>query len=193
MSQGDLFGASSPPSHDPGGKVRLRVGAGVVSDAGFSPCGRYRYWLERRFDGLALGDGPAAVHILMNPSTADIDFDDPTVRGCMERGRLWGFGSVVILNAFAYRATNPKRLMEVDDPVGPDNDATIVRFLPRAGRLVVGWGELPKPLRGRGDALAGLLQRLGAHPLCFGVNKSGAPRHPLFQRRDAVLEPWPPA
>ncbi len=178
--------------HDPGGKVRLRLAAGVVSDAAFSACDRYRYWLERRWDGQPIGSGNFAVQIGMNPSTADIDCDDPTVAGCCDRARRWGYGGLVMLNAFAYRATRKEDLLAVADPVGPLNDATFRRFVPLAGVVVVGWGQPPKPLRSRGLAVARLLAEAGVQAMCFAVNADGSPKHPLYVRRDAPLQPWNP-
>jgi hypothetical protein len=80
-----------PDSHDPGGKVRLKLASDVVSAAAFSPDRRWRWWLERRWDGKPLGTPGFGVLIGMNPSTADVDVDDPTVAGCMWRARYrWG-------------------------------------------------------------------------------------------------------
>jgi hypothetical protein len=170
--------------------VRLRLAADIVSDAEFSPCDRYRWWLERRWDGRPIGSDDFAVQIGMNPSTADIDCDDPTVAGCCERARRWGYGGLVMLNAFAYRATDKAALLTVEDPVGTLNDATIRRFAPRAGVVVVGWGQLPKQLRGRGGLIASLLAELNVQPMCFAINADSSPKHPLYVRRDATLIPW---
>ena len=170
--------------------MRLRLAADIVSDAAFSPCGRYRWWLERRWDGRPIGSDGVAVQIGMNPSTADIDCDDPTVAGCCARARLWGYGGLVMLNVFAYRATDKSALTRVDDPVGALNDATIARFARRADLVVVGWGQPPRPLRGRGAEVARLLADLGVQPRCFAINADGSPKHPLYVRRDAPLTPW---
>ncbi len=176
--------------HDPGGRIRLRLAEGVASEAAFSPDRRHRWWLERRWDGLPIGSPGVAAVIGMNPSTADVDADDPTVQGVMWRARhLWGCGGCVMLNAFGYRATDKARLLEVQDPVGDGNDAAIRHHARRAAPLVVAWGQPPKPLRWRGAEVAALLA--GLRPLCFGVNGDGSPKHPLYQKRTAPLLPWP--
>ncbi|MBS7790534.1 DUF1643 domain-containing protein [Roseococcus sp. SDR] len=178
--------------HDPGGKVRLRLASDIVSAAAFSECRRWRWWLERRWDGQPIGTPGFGVVIGMNPSTADLDADDPTVAGCIWRARhRWGLPGLVMLNAFAYRATDKKRLLEVDDPVGAENDATILHYARGAPLVVVAWGQPPKPLMGRGPALAALLRGAGITPMCFGTNNDGSPKHPLYQRRDAALVPFP--
>lgn len=177
--------------HDPGGRIRLRLAGDVRSAAGFSPCHRFRTWLERRWDDLPIGAGHHAAFIGMNPSTADEMADDPTVQGCMARARSWGYGAAVMLNAFAYRATDKQRLLEIADPVGPGNDADILRLCAAAGVVVVAWGQPPKALRGRGPALAAMLRAASITPMCFAVNADGSPKHPLYVRRDAALVAYP--
>lgn len=181
-----------PDSHDPGGKVRLKLASDVVSAAAFSPDRRWRWWLERRWDGKPLGTPGYGAVIGMNPSTADIDVDDPTVAGCMWRARYrWGLPGLVMLNAFSYRATDKKRLLEVEDPVGEETDATILHYARTAALVVAAWGQPPKPLMARGAAIARMLAEAGVRMVCFGVNGDGSPKHPLYQRRDAELVPYP--
>ncbi|MDW8313769.1 MAG: DUF1643 domain-containing protein [Rhodovarius sp.] len=178
-------------AHDPGGRVRLRLPPDTRSAAGFSPCGRYRTWLERRWDGAAFGSGGHVAFIGMNPSTADEEADDPTVAGCMARARAWGFGAAVMLNAFAYRATDKRRLLEVADPIGPGNDEAILYYSARAALVIAAWGRPPAPLAGRGAELAEALRRAGIALMCLATNADGSPRHPLYVRRDAIPRPWP--
>jgi hypothetical protein len=98
------------------------------------------------------------VLIGMNPSTADVDVDDPTVAGCMWRARYrWGLPGLVMLNAFSYRATDKKRLLEVEDAVGEETDATILHYARSAALVVVAWGQPPKPLMARGAVIARML------------------------------------
>ncbi len=174
-------------AHDPGGKIRLKLAEGVRSAAGFSADRRHRTWLERRWDAAPFGAGNHAAFIGMNPSTADEMADDPTVQGCMARARAWGFGAAIMLNAFAYRATDKSRLLEVTDPIGETNDADILRFAQSAGVVVAAWGQPPKALRGRGLEVAAMLARAGIALKCFAVNADGSPKHPLYVRRDAAL------
>ncbi len=181
-----------PDPHDPGGRVRLRLAPDVRSAAGFSPCGRWRTWLERRWDGAAFGAGGHAAFIGMNPSTADEHADDPTVAGCMARARAWGFPAAVMLNVFAYRATDKRRLLETPDPVGPGNDADILRFARSAGVVVAAWGQPPRALAVRGGRVAAMLAEAGVALRCFAVNADGSPKHPLYVRRDAALLDYPP-
>ncbi|HEY8613412.1 MAG TPA: DUF1643 domain-containing protein [Roseomonas sp.] len=189
---GGLFPEAARPQdlHDPGGKVRLKIGAEVVSRAEFSADGRYRTVLERRWDGLPFGSPGVCAWIMMNPSTADENVDDPTVRRARDFTRRWGFGAMVVLNAFALRATRPAMLLESDDPVGPGNDAAIADWAARADRVVVAWGLPPKKLRGRALELAAILARAGAKPMALKVTADGQPGHPLYIAGDTEPKPW---
>ena len=70
-----------------------------------SPCGQFRYWLRRQWGG----DG-TLLYVMLNPSTADADVDDATVRRCIRFARDHGFGAMEVVNLFAHRATKPADL-----------------------------------------------------------------------------------
>jgi len=88
------------------------------SGAVFSPCDRYRYVLWRTWKPHI----PSVVFIGLNPSTADAQRNDPTIRRCIGFAQTWGYGGIIIANLFSYRATQPNTLRQVSDPVGPDTD-----------------------------------------------------------------------
>lgn len=96
-------------------------GGGMEKSAIISPCGQYRYRLERAWDR----SFPAAVFVCLNPSIADATLDDPTLRKCVGFARRWGCGHLVLVNLFALRATDPREMKRHPSPVGPDNDRHI--------------------------------------------------------------------
>lgn len=83
-----------------------------------SECQRYRYVLERKWQP----ELPGVLFVALNPSTADGQHDDPTVRRCVGFARSWGFGKIVIANLFALRSSHPSVLLIDVDPIGPEND-----------------------------------------------------------------------
>ena len=95
--------------------------------ATFSPCRKYRYTLGRIWNEKA----PTACWILLNPSTADERQLDPTLRRCVGFSRAWGFGSMVVVNIFAFRSPYPSNMYAALDPVGPKNDQHIRRMAKR--------------------------------------------------------------
>jgi hypothetical protein len=74
----------------------------VISD-----CGKYRYQLWRVW---AFGK-PKVLWIMHNPSTADADFDDATIRKIIKFSKSWGYGGLYVGNLFPYRSTDPKNLL----------------------------------------------------------------------------------
>lgn len=147
--------------------------------------GAYRYTLWRTW----ASDPVLCGWVMLNPSTADADADDPTIRRCVGYAKAWGFGGIVVRNLFALRATNPADLLAAEDPVGPDNDMWLSSRWDGVTRLVVAWGT------GRWPRLAGERWRHVARllapmrPACLRVGGNGQPVHPLYQRAD--LEPFP--
>ena len=103
----------------------------------FSPCRKYRYTLWR----IWAPDKPYACFLGLNPSTADETADDPTVRRCIDYSKRWGMGSLLMLNIFAYRSTDPEKMKAVADPVGPDNDRWIKEIAGNAGIVIAAWGN----------------------------------------------------
>lgn len=114
----------------------------------------------------------------LNPSTADEWQDDPTIRRCINFARDWGFGCLVMANAYAYRSTDPKGLWSVDDPVGPENDDALQSLAQMAGMVLVAWGVNCKPERQEQ-----VLELLDRPVHCLGTTKEGFPKHPLYIAR----------
>lgn len=149
----------------------------------FSPCRTWRYEL-RRETGLLSGHG-AVVFVGLNPSTADETQDDPTVRRCLGFARGWGYAELVMANVYAFRSTDPAGLWTVDDPIGPENDATLARlFDETCTAIIAAWGAHAKPERIA--RIAEIADEVDVNLWALGLTKSGAPRHPLYLRADTL-------
>jgi len=123
---------------------------------------------------------------MLNPSTADAEVDDPTIRRCMRFARREGSGGIVVVNLYAFRAADPRRLALQPDPYGPDNFRHIDNVANSSGAIVCAWGSFPAD----GAYTAHRLGRLPARLVCLGKTKDGSPRHPLYVRADQPLEPF---
>lgn len=146
-----------------------------LNGAIFSTCRTWRYRLHRIWHP----DKPIAVFIGLNPSTADERRNDPTVTRCVNYARYWGYGGLVLLNIFAYRATNPRDLKAAPSPVGELNDLHILESVSRAALVVAAWGA-HGDFMGRGKQVQKLLFQAGVRVYCLGKTNAGHPRHPLY-------------
>ena len=142
----------------------------------------YRYDLWRIWDDYK----KPAVFIGLNPSTADERKDDPTIRRCMAFATAWGYGSLCMLNLFAFRATHPSVLKRAADPIGPVNNGHILDVMAGAGLIICAWGVHGSYL-GRDRELLKLTPTPDLH--CLGVTQYGFPRHPLYVK--AITRPTP--
>lgn len=160
------------------------------STALYSPCGQYRYALSRVWDPAA----PRLLYIMLNPSTATEEQNDPTIERCERRARALGHGGFRACNLFAWRETAPRLLKRADRPVGPANDAVLAASArwataTQGGRILCGWGVHGAHL-GRGPEVAAGLRAAG-HPLWhLGLTRDGAPRHPLYIAYATQPLPW---
>jgi len=128
------------------------------------------------------------VFILLNPSTADEERNDRTIRRCIGFARAWNFGSVEVVNLFAYSATDARELLKRDDTVGDENDLFLIQAVERCSTVVVGWGSRGA-LLGRDRKVLSLLADK-KDMFCLGITKDGQPRHPLYVKGDTVLVPY---
>jgi hypothetical protein len=156
--------------------------------------GKYRYHLQRT---IGQGGGKPATFIMLNPSTADAEVDDATIRKCVGFCQHWGCGELRVVNLFAVRTTDPADMKFADDPVGPDNhewlrhavDVTVNPF-DRAmrGPLICAWG-VHGAFMGQDEIVLDWIAML-CEPMCLGVTRDGQPKHSLYVTYSAKLRPF---
>lgn len=146
---------------------------------------RYRLWREWSLSTAR----NRLLWVMLNPSTADEFVLDPTLRRCEGYSFAWGFYGFEVCNIFALRSTDPKALYKHADPVGPDNDRTILECAANAAAVVVGWGTHGKYSRRGAD----VVRMLAAHQIavqCLGTTADGFPKHPLYVSKVTPLQPY---
>jgi hypothetical protein len=192
------------------GLASLTFGGVVLSEAGvaarrligpvqrralLSPDGRYRYILEREWNPASA----SVCWVMLNPSTADADVDDPTVRRCLRFTRRWaasdpelGIGRMTVVNLFARRSTSPQALLDLtlEEMSGPDNAWHLQEQIQRARFVVAGWGGFYRKLAGR-PLVEEIASSAGVPLFCLGTTASDDPRHPLYVPGATVRQPWP--
>jgi hypothetical protein len=126
---------------------------------------------------------------MLNPSTADAEHDDPTIRRCIRFAQDWGFAQLKVVNLYAYRATDPRHLRNVihagADAIGPENDCTIAKVVGGSDLVICAWGANNTYRRE-----ARVLDLIAA-PHTLGLSAvAGKPRHPLYVRADVFPVPF---
>jgi len=147
----------------------------------FSPCKRYRYTITIGWDDRL----PRATIIMTNPSTATDTEDDNTSSTCINQCRHLGYGSITLVNVCAYISTDPKALLAVADPVGPENYAYLHGAIVSSDTIICAWGNISKKWY---SPVMAMLQ--GYSTMCFDITKKGMPHHPLHRRRCDELSPY---
>lgn len=129
---------------------------------------------------------------MLNPSTADENVLDPTIKRVVKFAKRYGFGGIIIWNAFALRSTDPKALLTHHDPIGPRNIEAIQNSvdLPLLSETVLAWGKPPsRKLCDHVRKVEVIIRSCRRHLLWqFGPStKDGFPRHPLYLRGDTPI------
>ncbi|GAB4549192.1 MAG: DUF1643 domain-containing protein [Phycisphaerales bacterium] len=157
----------------------------MLGEAIYSPCMRYRYALTRPLRT----EGPRVLFVMLNPSTATHDENDPTVTRAIGFAQRLGAARLDVCNCFGFRSTDPIGLRRVPDPQGVANTRTILARARYADRVVVAWGN---HAGAHGFELAARLAE--QHTLwCLGVTGQGQPKHPLYLRADTPFRCYEPA
>lgn len=151
-----------------------------------SECGTYRYHLTRYW-----GNGAALLFVMLNPSTADANLDDPTIRKCIGFAERNGCEGIEVVNLFAFRATDPRELKRAGYPIGPENNAiirsTAMDVAERGGRIVCAWGANARGLD-RADDVVGFLLDDGHELHALKLLDPSTPAHPLMLAYSSKLE-----
>lgn len=157
----------------------------MARTATISDCGSYRYRLGRRWaDG-----GRTLAYVMFNPSTADADVDDATIRRCIGFAKAHDFNALEVVNLFASRARDPKVLRAAGYPVGPDNDRHIIEVCTQADAVCLAYGPLAAGLE-RPQVVLSMLRGLGVKLQCLHITRSGYPGHPLMLPKTCRLMPF---
>lgn len=153
--------------------------------AWISACGSYRYNLKRLISG---GEGRALAWLMLNPSTADASKDDPTIRKVIGFSRRNRAGLAVVVNLFAWRATDPKDCRaNLADAEGAYNYKAVTEAAAECDAVVCAWGAQPWAREQAANVLTWLE---GRSLLCLGTSKDGSPRHPLMVPYAQSLVPF---
>ena len=150
----------------------------------------YRYILGTR------GNNPL-ICIGINPSTAEPDNLDNTLKS-VERIALGnGFDSFIMFNVYAQRATDPDAMEKTCNAALHRENLEALRYvlsISKTPAVWAAWGaiiEKREYLAHCGQDMVAAGQEYGATWHCAGaVTKKGHPHHPLYLRKDEKLKPF---
>lgn len=149
------------------------------ADAKLSADGRYRHWLSRVW-----GMPAPLVFIMLNPSTADAEVDDPTIRRCIGFAKAWGMGGIRVVNLYPFRATKPEDLWKAPLPRGQGNLSYIEQAIDPHGLAIAAWGAHGKEAQVR--EVRTMFYDEGIPLYALKLTVSGQPSHPLYIAGDTI-------
>jgi hypothetical protein len=155
----------------------------IKRTARISECGRYRFKLARIWQA----DQPLLVTCMLNPSTADAEKDDPTIRTLMQFSKAWGYGGLLVVNLFALRTPSPQELLATpfDERKGmkSENATHVSEALAYArhtsGKALAAWGNVHPHLISDTNYAIHLAHQHYVHLICLGITANGFPKHPM--------------
>ena len=150
----------------------------------------YRYILGTR------GRTPL-ICIGINPSTAEPDNLDNTLKS-VERIALGnGFDSFIMFNVYAQRATSPDDMEKVCNPALHAENLKAFRYvlsISESPTVWAAWGAIIEKRKYLPDCVRDMLtagEDYGAKWVCAGaITKKGHPHHPLYLRKDEKIKPF---
>jgi len=177
----DALAAANTPSGD------YDIGKWLYAPNFYS---EYRYILGTR------GENPL-ICIGINPSTAEPDNLDNTLKS-VERIALGnGFDSFIMFNVYAQRATDPDAMEKKCNLMLHQENLKAFRYILSISKkpaVWAAWGAIIEKRDYLADCVRDMVeigQAFGANWYCAGaITKKGHPHHPLYLRKDEKIKPF---
>lgn len=171
----------------------MGIDAGLLGTAEFDDSRVYRYSLTRTWGGVPfLETVPNTVcWIMLNPSTADETVLDPTIRRCVRFSRAWGYDGLEVVNVYAYRSSDPKKMFRSESDGVPitnlRNRLAALSAMKASHIVVVAWGG---GMKNPADVehIFSMAEALGRPVYCLGTTATGQPNHPLYKKSTTRLK-----
>jgi len=150
----------------------------------------YRYILGTR------GKNPL-ICIGINPSTAEPDNLDNTLKSVQRIAHGNGFDSFIMFNVYAQRATDPDAMERQCNLALHQENLKAFRYVLSISEKPTVWAAWGAIIEKRGylsDCVRDMVavgQEYGANWCCAGaISKKGHPHHPLYLRKDEKIKPF---
>lgn len=144
--------------------------------------GTARFWLERRWGTYQ----DAVAFVMLNPSTANDEEDDATIRACTRLAKAWDYSALIVVNTNPMRSTDPRKTPYPTEFDLVENDEYLRRAAFWAHRIVFAWGNnVSHILR---DRTIEVFEGYQSHIYHLGFTKQLEPRHPLYAPTNIQLK-----
>lgn len=153
--------------------------------------GTWHWTNDHDGNGKRIGWPKSCLFIMLNPSTADGELDDPTIRRCVGYAKALKYDRLEVVNLFAYRATDPRQLLRMhhaQDPVGWENQSFIESAARDAGIIICAWGAHGGHI-GQDETVLGWIDSHAQKIHALKLTQDGKPCHPLYLPADS--KPFP--
>ena len=148
----------------------------MIKSAILSKNRKHRYLLSRIWDL----KNETILFIMLNPSSADENIDDPTTKKVISYSKKWGYGGLHICNLYTYRTTSPKILFDIPKNKRGSNKNEIKKYAKKCSKIVYAWGNKEK--------VPSWLNQMVPNPSFIELSKEGVPKHPLYLKSNLKLK-----
>lgn len=159
----------------------------VEKAAFISKCQKFRWWLSRRW-----ASGDKVLWVMLNPSTADHEVDDPTIRRIIHFSRSWGYAGLTVVNLFPFRSSSPTECKEWFYSQTPEvqkgfeeNREVIKKMMTQHDRILAAWGNLFPSIQAK-NLIQWVFGQTSTPIFCLGQTQSGNPIHPMARGEHRV-------
>lgn len=168
---------------------QLPLFTGIERRSVFSACQKYRYFLPREWDKhrgtlLFIGANPSKAG-QVDPATGK-ERSDPTVSRMVNTAEWLGYGSLWVVNARSWIATDPKNVPADPEAIGAETDAWIERAAALSDLVVCAYGHLAGT---RAPRVLEIVRSVGKVPHVLALTADRTPRHPRGVPKTAI--PFP--
>lgn len=141
----------------------------------------WRYWKPGR---------PFILFIGLNPSRANEFFNDPTIKRCISFAKREGYGGMLFGNLYSLKSPNPAVIKhDLEGANHPNHYRYLVGMLDLCSTVVPCWGSWDF-ISDAESHVRSLIRSAGRPVMCFGTNRDGRPKHPLYLKSDCPLIPY---
>jgi hypothetical protein len=150
----------------------------------------HRFALWRTWDR----ELPSILFIGLNPSRGNQFYNDPTLTRCINFSKSWGYGTMFFGNLFSNVEPDSDMMRAISMHESRIDEVTtnlwLDQMLSMTDEVVCAWGSWDFIER-RKKAVIGMISNWFESPKCFGKNKDGNPKHPLYLKATSTLKNYP--